>query len=66
MLAGLLLLEMLSIGLFAASAHPGNRRIACTFARTSWLAYESTSLALQIAEALLRSRAGWIDSLGEK
>jgi PAS domain S-box-containing protein len=59
MLAGLLLLEALSIGLFAPmlvrqqadeSADRANKR----------LAYEAASLALQSSEALAQERPGWV------
>jgi PAS domain S-box-containing protein len=60
MLAGLLLLEVLSIGLFAALlAQQQNRR---TNQRAqSWLKYESTALANQTAEALEQQRPSWVD-----
>jgi PAS domain S-box-containing protein len=61
MLAGLLLLEILSISLFAAllSRQQTNR----VYVRAQyWLTYESGALASQIAEALEKQSPGWIDS----
>ena len=60
MLAGLLLLEVLSIGLFAAVlAQQQNRR---TNQRAQyWLQYESTALANESAEALEQQRPNWVD-----
>ncbi len=60
MLAGLLLLEILSIGLFAAVlARQQTRR---TNQRAQyWLEYESTALANQSAEALEQQRPRWVD-----
>jgi PAS domain S-box-containing protein len=60
MLAGLLLLEILSIGLFAALlARQQNRR---TNQRAEyWLAYESTALANESAEALQQQKPSWVD-----
>ena len=60
MLAGLLLLEVLSIGLFAAVlARQQNRR---TNQRAqSWLQYESIALANESAEALEQQRPNWVD-----
>ena len=60
MLTGLLLLEVLSIGLFAALlAQQQNRR---TNQRAqSWLKCESTALANQSAEALEQQRPSWVD-----
>lgn len=60
MLAGLLLLEILSIGLFAALlARQQTRR---TNQRAEyWLAYDSTALANESAEALQQQRPSWVD-----
>jgi PAS domain S-box-containing protein len=61
MLAGLLLLEILSIGLFAAllTRQQTNRvRVRSQY----WLSYETASLASQVSEALLEQRPGWIRS----
>ena len=60
MLAGLLLLEALSIGLFAVlltrqQNHRTNKRAR------EWLQYESTALANQTAEALEQQRPRWVD-----
>jgi PAS domain S-box-containing protein len=59
MMAGLVLLEALSIGLFAVlllqqQAHDVNQRAQ------KRLEYEATSLALQVREALLQQQSGWI------
>ncbi len=60
MLASLLLLEVLSIGLFAAVlAQQQNHR---TQQRAQyWLDYETTALAEQSAEALEQQRPRWVD-----
>ncbi len=61
MLAGLVLLEILSVGLFAAllTQQQGYRvQVRAQF----WLAYESASLASQVSEALEEQRPGWISS----
>ena len=61
MLAGLVLLEVLSVGLFAAllTQQQGYR---VQVRAQSWLAYESASLASQVSEALEEQRPGWISS----
>lgn len=60
LLTGLLLLEALSIGLFAALlVHQQERRIYLRARQT--LAYQSTALAVQSAEALGQERASWVD-----
>ena len=59
MLAGLLLLEALSIGLFALLLIGKQARDLSVRARSA-LAYEADSLALQASEALLEARPGWI------
>jgi PAS domain S-box-containing protein len=59
MLAGLLLLEMLSIGLFALLLVRQQLREADSRAHLR-LAYESSSLALQSSEALEQERPGWV------
>jgi PAS domain S-box-containing protein len=61
MLAGLVLLEVLSVGLFAAllTEQQGYR---VQVRAQSWLAYESASLASQVSEALEEQRPGWISS----
>jgi PAS domain S-box-containing protein len=59
MLAGLLLLEMLSIGLFALLLV--RQQTHETYDRAHQrLAYEATSLAVQSREALEQQRPGWI------
>jgi PAS domain S-box-containing protein len=61
MLAGLVLLEILSISLFAAilTRQQSHRvRLRAQFI----LAYESASLASQVSEALEQQRPGWISS----
>ena len=60
MLAGLLLLEILSIGLFAGVL--AEQQIRRTNHRAqSWLEYESKALADQSAEALEQQRPTWVD-----
>jgi PAS domain S-box-containing protein len=60
MLAGLLLLEILSIGLFAGLLT--RQQIHRTDQRArDWLEYESTALATQSAEALDQQRPSWVD-----
>lgn len=60
LLTGLLLLEVLSIGLFAALlGHQQERRLFVRARQT--LAYQSTALAVQSAEALGQDRASWVD-----
>jgi PAS domain S-box-containing protein len=59
MLAGLLLLEMLSIGLFAVLLVRQQLQEANSRAHLR-LSYESTSLALQSSEALEQERPGWV------
>jgi len=59
MLAGLLTLEMLSIGLFAAILTRQQQNRVVVRARY-WLNYESTALASQVAEALEKQSTGWI------
>jgi PAS domain S-box-containing protein len=60
MLAGLLLLEVLSLSLFAALL--ARQQIRRTNERAqSWLKYESTALANQSAEALEQQRPSWVD-----
>jgi PAS domain S-box-containing protein len=61
MLAGLLLLEMLSIGLFAALLTKQQTHRVYVRAQY-WLTYESALLATQVAEALEQQRPGWISS----
>ncbi len=61
MLAGLLLLEVLSIGLFAALLT--RQQMGRVYVRAQhWLTYESQALASQIAEALEKQSPGWIDT----
>ena len=61
MLAGLLLLEILSIGLFAALLT--RQQTSRVYVRAQhWLTYESQALASQIAEALEKQSPGWIDT----
>jgi PAS domain S-box-containing protein len=60
MLAGLVLLEVLSIGLFAALL--ARQQIRRTNQRAQyWLEYESTALANESAEALQQQRPNWVD-----
>ena len=60
LLAGLLLLETLSIGLFALLlVHQQEHRLYLRAQQT--LAYQSTSLAMQSADALGRNRPSWIE-----
>jgi PAS domain S-box-containing protein len=61
MLAGLVLLEILSVGLFAAlltQQQDYRVQVRAQF----WLFYESESLASQVSEALEEQRPGWISS----
>jgi signal transduction histidine kinase/HAMP domain-containing protein len=59
MLAGLLLLEALSIGLFAALLVRQQTREVSIHARQR-LAYQAASLAQQASQALLEQRPGWV------
>ena len=59
MLAGLLLLETLSIGLFAVLLVRQQTDEVYLRARAR-LSYEATSVALQASEALLQNRPGWV------
>jgi len=59
MLAGLLLLETLSIGLFAVILVRHQAAETYLRARTR-LSYEASSVALQSSEALLQHRPGWV------
>ena len=59
MLAGLLLLESLSIGLFAFLLVRQQTREIDERAQRR-LAYEANSLALQVSEALQRGQPGWV------
>ncbi len=60
MLAGLLLLEILSIGLFAGLLTV--QQVRRTNQRAQfWLVYESTALADESAEALEQQRPAWVD-----
>jgi PAS domain S-box-containing protein len=61
MLAGLLLLEMLSIGLFTVLLTRQQTHRVYTRAQY-WLTYEATSLSMQISDALEQQRPGWISS----
>ena len=61
MLAGLLLLEMLSIGLFAALLTEQQTHRVYVRAQY-WLTYESASLATQVTEALEQQKPGWVSS----
>jgi len=60
MLAGLLLLEILSIGLFAGLLTVQQLRRTNQRAQY-WLQYESTALANESAEALEQQRPSWVD-----
>ncbi|HEV2485261.1 MAG TPA: ATP-binding protein [Terracidiphilus sp.] len=59
MLAGLLLLESLSIGLFAVLLIRQQTTEVYMRARTR-LSYEATSVAMQSSEALIQNRPGWV------
>jgi signal transduction histidine kinase/HAMP domain-containing protein len=60
LLAGLLLLEVLSFGLFAALlVHQQERRLYLRGRQA--LLYQSTSLAVQTAEAMGQDRPAWVD-----
>ena len=59
MLAGLLLLETLSIGLFAALLLRQETAEVYQRARAR-LSYEASSMAMQATEALLQDRPGWV------
>lgn len=59
MLAGLLLLESLSIGLFAVLLIRQQTNESYLRARTR-LSYEATSVAMQSSEALVQNRPGWV------
>jgi signal transduction histidine kinase len=61
MLAGLVLLEILSIGLFAALLTQQQTQRVRTRAQF-WLTYESTSLATQVTEALQEEKPRWESS----
>jgi signal transduction histidine kinase len=61
MLAGLVLLEILSIGLFAALLTEQQMHRVQVRAQ-SWLTYETASLAAQVAEALEEQRPAWVSS----
>lgn len=61
MLAGLVLLEILSISLFAALLTEQQTHRVEVRAQ-SWLTYESAALASQAAEALEQQRPGWVNS----
>jgi PAS domain S-box-containing protein len=61
MLAGLVLLEILSIGLFAALLTEQQTQRVRTRAQY-WLTFESASLATQVAEALEEDRPRWVSS----
>jgi PAS domain S-box-containing protein len=61
MLAGLVLLEVLSVGLFAALLTQ-QQEYRVQVRAQFWLAYESASLASQVSEALEEQRPGWISS----
>jgi PAS domain S-box-containing protein len=61
MLAGLLLLEMLSIGLFAVLLTLQQTHRVHVRAQY-WLTYEAASMASQITEALEQQRPNWITS----
>jgi PAS domain S-box-containing protein len=61
MLAGLVLLEILSTGLFAALLTDQQMHRVQVRAQY-WLSYESASLATQVAEALDEQRPAWVSS----
>ena len=61
MLAGLVLLEMLSIGLFAVLLTRQQSHRVYVRAQ-AWLTYASSSLASQVTLALEQQRPGWISS----
>ncbi len=62
MLTGLLLLELLSVGLFAVLlTRQQTRRI---YVRAQyWLTFESTAMAEQVAEALEQQNSAWVGTL---
>jgi PAS domain S-box-containing protein len=62
MLAGLVLLEILSISLFAALLTEQQKHRVEVRAQY-WLTYESAALASQVAEGLEQQRPGWVNSL---
>jgi PAS domain S-box-containing protein len=59
MFAGLLLLEMLSISLFALLLYRQQTSEVLTHSQKR-LAYQATTMALQAKDALLRNRPGWV------
>jgi signal transduction histidine kinase len=59
MLAGLVLLEVLSLGLFAALLTRQQTHRVDLRARQR-VSYEATSMALQATEALMQQRPGWV------
>jgi PAS domain S-box-containing protein len=61
MLASLLLLEILSISLFAALLTRQQKNRVYVRAQF-WLTYESEALSSQVAEALEKQSPGWIDT----
>jgi PAS domain S-box-containing protein len=61
MLAGLLLLEVLSIALFAAILTQQQTHRVSLRAQY-WLTYASTAMALQVAEGLTQQNPGWVSS----
>ncbi|MGA3035385.1 MAG: ATP-binding protein [Terracidiphilus sp.] len=61
MLAGLLLLELLSIGLFDVVLTLQQRQRVYVRAQY-WLTFETTALATQVAEALEEQRLAWADT----
>jgi PAS domain S-box-containing protein len=61
MLAGLLLLEFLSIGLFSALLTEQQSRRVYVRAQY-WLTFEATAMALQAEEGLNQQNLGWVNS----
>jgi PAS domain S-box-containing protein len=61
MLAGLLLLELLSVGLFEALLTEQQTRRVYVRAQY-WLSYEATAMAMQVAEGLEQQSPGWVNS----
>jgi PAS domain S-box-containing protein len=61
MLAGLLLLELLSVGLFAALLTEQQGRRVYVRAQY-WLTFEATAMAMQVEEGLNQQNPGWVSS----
>jgi PAS domain S-box-containing protein len=61
MLAGLLLLELFSVGLFAALLTEEQGRRVYVRAQY-WLTFEATAMAMQVEEGLNQQNPGWVNS----